>query len=150
MEEKRLFILEDDANILYGLEAQFTADGYEVETSEGEEDLEDVLQKLRDFQPAYFILDLILPKLDGFEIIKKMKEDDELSEVQIFIFTDISDEDSRQRSLKLGADYIFFKDEFDTYEFSEKVKKIIANQGKVATREKSAEEDEEDEDMGLD
>jgi|GEM_PF-264314 len=150
MEEKRMFVLEDDANILYGLEAQFTADNFEVETSEGEEDLDEILQKIKDFSPAYIILDLILPKLDGFDIIKKMKEDDELSEVQIFIFTDISDEDSRQRSLKLGADYIFFKDEFDTYEFSEKVKKIISNQGKVADREKSAEEDEGEDDMGLD
>lgn len=149
MEEKKLFILEDDANILYGLEAQFTADNFEVETSEGEEDLGEILQKLKDFSPTYIILDLILPKLDGFEIIKKMKEDDELSEVQIFIFTDISDEDSRQRSLRLGADYIFFKDEFDAYEFSEKVKKIIANQGKVADREAVAEEGGE-EDMGLD
>ena len=149
MEEKKLFILEDDANILYGLEAQFTADNFEVETSEGEEDLDEILQKLKDFSPAYIILDLILPKLDGFEIIKKMKEDDELSEVQIFIFTDISDEDSRQRSLRLGADYIFFKEEFDTYEFAEKVKKIISNQGKVADREAVAEEGGE-EDMGLD
>lgn len=150
MEEKRLFILEDDANILYGLEAQFTAADFEVETSEGEEDLDETLQNLKDFSPSYIILDLILPKLDGFEIIRKMKEDEELSETQIFIFTDISDEDSRQRSLQLGADYVFFKEEFDTYEFAEKVKKIIANQGKTADREKAADEDEEEEDIGLD
>lgn len=148
MAEKKLFILEDDANILYGLEAQFTADDFTVEISEGEEELEEVLQKLRDFSPTYLILDLILPKLDGFDVIKKMKEDEELSEVQIFIFTDISDEDSRQRSLQLGADYIFFKEEFDTYEFAEKVKRIIANQGKVSKAEEAGEEDGED-DLGL-
>jgi len=146
---KRIFIVEDDANILYGLESQFTADGYEVETSEGEEDMEELLERLKDFGAPHIILDLILPKLDGFEIIKKMKEDEELSDTQIFIFTDISDEDSRQRSLQLGADYIFFKEEFDTYEFTEKVKKIIANQEKVAAREGAVAEEGE-EDMGLD
>lgn len=131
MKDKKIFIIEDDANLLYGLEAQFTADEFEVETSAGEEDLEEIMEQLKDFNPSYVILDLILPKVDGFEIIKKMKADNELSEKQIFIFTDVSDEDSRQRSLDLGADFLFLKDEFDTFEFAEKVKKIVANQEKV-------------------
>ncbi len=147
MDDKKLFIIEDDASILYGLESQFTADDYEVETSEGDEELEEILKRLKEFSPQYLILDLILPKLDGFEIIKKMKEDEELSEVQIYIFTDISDEDSRQRSLELGADYIFFKEEFDTFEFAEKVKKIIRNQDK---KERRGEDDGQEEGMEID
>ncbi len=129
--EKKIFIVEDDANILYGLEANFSAEGLDVETSEGEEETEELLDNIRDFGPDYIILDVILPKLDGFEIVKKIKEDSELSDVQIFIFSDISDEDSRSRSLEMGADYFFPKDEFDTYEFTEKVKKIMANQERL-------------------
>jgi len=125
--EKKIFIVEDDANILYGLEANFSAEGLDVETSEGEEEMEELLDNIRDFGPNYLILDVILPRLDGFELIKKIKEDDELSDLPIFIFSDISDEDSRSRSLEMGADYFFPKDEFDTYEFTEKVKKIMAN-----------------------
>jgi DNA-binding response OmpR family regulator len=125
--EKKIFIVEDDANILYGLEANFSAEGLDVETSEGEEEMDELLDNIRDFGPDYIILDVILPKLDGFDIVKKIKEDDELPDVQIFIFSDISDEDSRSRSLEMGADYFFPKDEFDTYEFTEKVKKIMAN-----------------------
>lgn len=125
--EKKIFIVEDDSNILYGLEANFSAEGLDVETSEAEEEVDELLDNIRDFGPDYIIMDVILPKLDGFEIVKKIKEDDELSEVQIFIFSDISDEDSRSRSLEMGADYFFPKDEFDTYEFTEKVKKIMAN-----------------------
>ena len=128
MANKKIFILEDDVNLLYGLEAQFSADEFVVESSEGEEELEELLDNIRSFSPDYMILDLILPKLDGFEIIKRIKEDEELSNLSIFIFTDLSDEDSKNRSLELGADYYFVKDDFDTYEFAEKVKKIIANQ----------------------
>lgn len=135
MKLQKIFIIEDDANLLYGLESQFTADEFEVETSTGEEEMEELLGRLKDAASDYVILDLILPKLDGFEIIKKMKADDELSDKQIFIFTDLSDEDSRQRSLALGADYVFFKDEFDTFEFAEKVKKIISNQEKNEDRD---------------
>ncbi len=139
MVNRKIFIIEDDADLLYGLESQFAADDFEVETSSGEEDLVEVMDSMREFSPSYLILDLILPKIDGFEIIKKIKADDELRELQIFIFTDLSDEDSRQRSLQLGADFVFLKEEFDTYEFSEKIKKIIANQ------EKSSGQDDEDE-----
>ena len=139
MVNRKIFIIEDDADLLYGLESQFAADDFEVETSSGEEDLVEVMDSMREFSPSYLILDLILPKIDGFEIIKKIKADDELRELQIFIFTDLSDEDSRQRSLQFGADFVFLKEEFDTYEFSEKIKKIIANQ------EKSSGQDDEDE-----
>ncbi|MFA5753780.1 MAG: response regulator, partial [Patescibacteria group bacterium] len=130
MDNKRIFIIEDDANLLYGLESEFTAGELEVETSEGDEEPDELMSRLRDFAPDYIVLDLILPKVDGFEIIKKIKSDEELSDKQIFIFTDLSDEDSRQRSLQLGADYVFFKEEFDTFQFAEKVKKIVANQEK--------------------
>ncbi|MFA7087793.1 MAG: response regulator [Patescibacteria group bacterium] len=133
--DKKIFIIEDDANLLYGLQSQFEAEDLEVETSVGEEEIEELMSRLRDFDPDYIILDLILPKIDGFEIIKKMKADEELNDRQIFIFTDLSDEDSRQRSMDIGADYIFFKEEFDTFEFAEKVKKIIANQEKDDDRD---------------
>ncbi len=125
--EKKIFIIEDDANILYSLEANFSAEGLDVETSEAEEEIEELMDNIRDFGPDYIILDVILPKIDGFDVVKKIKEDSELSDVQIFVFSDISDEDSRSRSLEMGADYFFPKDEFDTYEFTEKVKKIMAN-----------------------
>jgi DNA-binding response OmpR family regulator len=107
--DKKIFIIEDDANLLYGLQSQFEAEDLEVETSVGEEEIEELMSRLRDFDPDYIILDLILPKIDGFEIIKKMKADEELNDRQIFIFTDLSDEDSRQRSMDIGADYISLK-----------------------------------------
>ena len=144
MTDKKIFIIEDDANILYGLEAQFSAAGLEVEVSEAEEDAEELLDNLREFQPDYIVLDIILPKIDGFEIVKKIKSDSELSDKEIFIFTDLSDEDSRQRSLEMGADYVFFKDDFDTFQFAEKVIKIISNQ------EKSRDEDDDDDEQSID
>lgn len=127
MSTKKIFIIEDDVNILYGLEGQFSSGDFELELSEGTEGLEEIMDRLREASPDYIILDLILPKIDGFDIIRKIKEDDELNDKEIFIFTDLSDEDSRQRSLELGADYFFFKEEFDTFQFAEKVKKIVAN-----------------------
>jgi DNA-binding response OmpR family regulator len=127
MKNKKIFIVEDDANLLYGLESQFVGAGFEVEVSEANEEVDEMINNIKEFNPHYIVLDLILPKIDGFELVKRIKEDDELSEKEIFIFTDLSEEDSRSRSLEIGADYVFFKENFDTFEFAEKVIKIIAN-----------------------
>ena len=141
MKSKKIFIVEDDANLLYGLESQFVGAGLEVEVSEADEEIEELLTTIKEFNPDYLVLDLILPKIDGFELVKKIREDDELSEKEIFIFTDLSDEDSRSRSLEIGADYVFFKEDFDTFEFAEKVIKIIANQTENHDDEIEEEED---------
>lgn len=142
MSSKKLFIVEDDANILYGLESQFTAADLEVEVSEADEEIDELISNIKEYDPDYIILDLILPKVDGFEVIKRIKSDEELNEKEIFIFTDLSDEDSRSRSLELGADYFFFKEEFDTFEFAEKVVRIINNKSK----KEEVDEDDDDRD----
>lgn len=144
MSSKKIFIVEDDANILYGLESQFTAADLEVEVSEADEEIDELISNIKDYDPDYIILDLILPKIDGFEVIKRIKGDDELNEKEIFIFTDLSDEDSRSRSLELGADYFFFKEEFDTFEFAEKVIKIVGNKSKKNDTEENEDRDYEE------
>lgn len=146
MSEKKIFIIEDDANILYGLEAQFIAADLNVELSEADEEEEEILAMLHEFDPDYIILDLILPKIDGFELLKKIKSDAELKDKEVFIFTDLSDEDSRQRSLEMGADYVFFKEDFDTFQFAEKVTRIIKNRDKI---EEDDEENEEEIDLAF-
>ncbi|NLZ74773.1 response regulator transcription factor [Candidatus Falkowbacteria bacterium] len=122
---QKIFIVADDANILYGLESQFQMAGLEVEVSEADEEIDELISNIKEYDPDHIVLDLILPKIDGFEVVKRIKSDHELNEKEIFIFTDLSDEDSRSRSLELGADYVFFKEEFDTFEFAEKVINII-------------------------
>lgn len=145
MLEKKIFIIEDDADLLYDLESQFAADNFDVETSYGDEEPEELLGNLEKFEPDYIIVDLILPKVDGFDLVRKIKANDILSLKPVFVFTDLSDEDSRARSVDLGADYIFFKSDFDSFEFTEKVKRIIANKEK---RSDSAEiENGEDESL---
>lgn len=147
MKNKKIYIIEDDADLLYELESQFNADNFLTETSYGDEELLELVKNVEEFEPDYIILDLILPKIDGFELLKKIKENSFLSLKPIFVFTDLSDEDSKARSLSLGADYIFFKNNFDAFEFAEKVKGIVRNQEKGLDYES---EEDEDGDADLD
>ncbi len=144
---KNIFLIEDDLNILYGMSDIFSSNGYDVETSDSNEELEDLLNRIRKFKPRILVLDLVLPKLDGAEILKTIKEDDSLSDTEIFIFTDLSDEDGRSRSIGLGANYYFMKSEFDIYTFSNKVMRIMDRSEKTVEEK---EEEEEHDDLIMD
>ena len=122
---KKVFIIEDDVNILYGLRDIFASNDYEVGISDANDSLEDLLNQIREFKPKIIVLDLVLPKLEGLEIVRKIKEDDVLSSSEIFIFTDLSDEDGRSRSVGLGANYYFVKSEFDIYSFANRIMRIM-------------------------
>ncbi len=127
---KRLFIIEDDANILYGLAAKFRIEGFQVGSDNGGNDLETLKTKLRIFKPDYVVLDLVLPTLESEKLLTALKSEEELNRPCVFIFTNLSDNDSRERNEKLGADFYFLKNDFALDDFVAKIKKIIENREK--------------------
>lgn len=129
MNSKKIFIIEDEASLLYSLQAKFRIEGFEVMTDTGSEQAE-VINKILRFKPGYLILDLILPKVDGFVLLKEIKNQEGISTIPIFIFTNLSDQESRAKGLKLGADYYLVKADFSIDQFVSKIKAIIRNQEK--------------------
>lgn len=130
-ENKTILLIEDDVNLLYGLQAKFRIEGFKTITDEGLDEKE-VLEKIITFKPSYIILDIILPKLNGLDFLKEIKANPNISRIPIFIFTNLSDDDSRQQAVKFGADFYLLKTDFNLDEFVEKFKKIISNQEKIA------------------
>lgn len=130
-EIKKILLIEDDANLLYGLQAKFRIEGFETVTDEGF-DKKEVLEKITILKPDYITLDVILPKINGFDLLREIKARPEISRIPIFIFTNLSDNDSREQAKKLGVDFYLIKADFNLDEFVAKFKTIIANQEKLA------------------
>ena len=128
---KKTFIVEDDANLLYSLQAKLSLVGVEVETNSGNTGISELINDIKKAKPNFIILDLILPKVDGFEILKTVKKDDDLANLPVFIFSSLSDEDSKSRGLELGAKYYFVKNDFNVDEFVDKILKIVNNKSKL-------------------
>jgi len=124
---KKIYIVEDDANILYGLQAKLSLAGFLVEVSNGNLEIENLMDNIKKADPDFIILDLILPRIDGFEVVKAIRADQNISNLPIFIFTNLSDQDTRSRSAALGVSYFFIKNDFNVDNFASKVKKIIEN-----------------------
>lgn len=129
---KKIFIIEDDANILYGLQAKFRIEGFSVEINNGIEEKELLLMKLKESKPDYVILDLILPANDGFEIAKLIRSDETTKAIPIMVFTNLSDADSRARGIDVGIDQFVSKNEINLDELVQKVKKIFINKEKIS------------------
>ncbi|MFH1822829.1 MAG: response regulator [Patescibacteria group bacterium] len=128
---KKIFLIEDDANLLSSIQAKLSLAGYQIKTNSGNVEIELIIREIKNFNPDLIILDLLLPVVDGFEILKALKADEQAKEKKVFIFTNLSDEDSRKRGIELGANHFFAKSDFNPDSFTEKISKILSNQEKV-------------------
>lgn len=128
----KIYIIEDDANIMAGLTANFHVSGFEIRGHDGNGSSESILNDIRDFKPEYIILDLILPKVDGFKLLHDIKASDFLGRIPVIVFTDFSEKDFKTRSLQIGADYYFVKTDFQIDSFALKVGNIIRNRSRFA------------------
>jgi two-component system alkaline phosphatase synthesis response regulator PhoP len=128
---KKIFIIEDDINILFGLQAKLSVEGFTVTVENGNSTVEEIIEKVKEVRPDIVVLDLILPQVDGFQLLMMLKSDKELMGTPVFIFTNLSDEDSQKKSESMGGDFYLIKSQLNIDEFIDKVKKILQNQDKV-------------------
>lgn len=128
---KKIYIIEDDANILYGMQAKFGVEGFETKINNGSALAVEIVNEIRDYKPDLIILDLILPRVDGFEVAKMLQADESLNQTPIFAFTSLSDNDSKERGLKLGINYYLLKTELSVDDVVAKVIKILKNKEKL-------------------
>lgn len=131
---KKIFIIEDDVVLLYGLQAKFKVDGFETVIHDGTGTINTVLEQIKLALPNAIVLDLILPGMEGFELLKSIKTDNETNNIPIFIFTNYTDKAIKERCQNIGAEYYYIKSELNIDEFVAKVKKTINNLDKISIR----------------
>ena len=127
MSGKKILIVEDEAALLYALKARLTVDGYEVLTADS---AEQGLALAGEKQPDVIILDLVLPGMDGFDFLKKIKEDSKGKEIPVIIASNLGDKKDIARGLELGAKDYLIKTEFKLEDFIKKINNLIKNAGK--------------------
>ena len=98
-----------------------------VDTHNGDDEIINIIISVKLCNPDYIILDLVLPRADGFQILARLKSDDEISDIPVVIFSNFSEEDIKERCNRLGANYYFIKNNFSIEEFVIKIDKIIKN-----------------------
>ena len=117
---KKVLVVEDEATLQKALNDVLTQEGYNVLSAlDGVSGLDLALKE----EPDLILLDIILPKMDGFEVLKKLKEKD--SQIPIIILTNLSDINDIQKALDLGATTYLVKADFHLSDVLKKVKETI-------------------------
>lgn len=98
---KRILLVEDEKNIVLGVRTCLDAVGYEVEIAENGEL---AMEAVRRSHPDLILLDLMLPKFNGFEVLESLKNNPGTSEIPIIVLTAKAGEEDRQKAMELGAD----------------------------------------------
>jgi DNA-binding response OmpR family regulator len=115
---KTILIIEDDKFLRELIAQKLIKEGYEIsEAIDGEE----AMKKVREEKPNLVLLDLILPGIDGFEVLSKMKEDPALAQIPVIILSNLGQKEDVERGLKLGAVDYLIKAHFTPGEIIEKI-----------------------------
>ena len=118
---KRILIVDDEPNIVISLEFLMKREGFEVAVAR---DGEEGLQAIRSQRPDLVVLDVMMPKLNGFEVCEAVRADRDLDEVRILMLTAKGREAEMKKGLGLGADAYVSKP-FSTHALVEKVNALL-------------------------
>lgn len=100
----KILIVEDDQFLRMILEAKLKRERFEVETAV---DGDEAIKKIKAGPPDFVLLDLILPKISGFEVLEEIKMDAGLRKIPVVILSNLGQEEDIERAKELGAqDYL--------------------------------------------
>ncbi len=122
--KKIIYIAEDDVLMIRIYERLFKMSGFEVEIAA---DGEEAIQKLKSLKepPSLFILDIMMPKLSGFDVLAFIKQNQVLKSVPVVMFTNLSSEDDAKKSADMGALLYLIKSEYSPKEIVQKIQEVI-------------------------
>jgi len=120
--KKDILVVEDDQFLVKVYMSKLKKEGYDVRIAyDGNEGIAEVEKK----KPDIILLDLILPGMDGFEVLKKIKEKANLNKVPIIILSNLGQSEDIKRGEELGADDYFVKANTSLSAIIEKIEQYI-------------------------
>lgn len=121
MAQKILFV-EDEPSLQKAISELLTQEGFEILTAlDGEKGLE--LAKKE--QPNLILLDLILPKKDGFEVLKELKADEKMKDIPVIVLTNLEGMGDVEKALELGATTYLVKANYELEDVVCKIKDFL-------------------------
>lgn len=119
---QKILIVEDEKPIAKAYGGYLSSQGYSVEVAfDGEEGF----KKAGEFNPDLILLDIMLPKLDGISVLKKLKEDSATAEIPVIMLTNINLQDKVAEALAAGSVHYLIKADYPLEDLGKKVKELL-------------------------
>ncbi len=119
---KKIVVIEDETVLQKAMSIELLGAGYTVMTAgDGEAGLELVKKVM----PDLLLLDLIIPKLGGFEVLKALKADETTKNIPVVILSNLGQDEDKKKGMDLGAVDYYIKSSTDLSEITKKVEGLI-------------------------
>jgi CheY-like chemotaxis protein len=119
---KKILLIEDDKFLRELMNKKLLTLGYEVVSAA---DGESGLVMIKETKPDVVLLDLILPGINGFEVLEKAKQDPEIANIPVVILSNLGQGEDIEKGLALGAKDFLVKAHFTPQEIVNKLKSIL-------------------------
>lgn len=119
---RKILLIEDDPFLLDMYVTKFKEVGFDIDVAQ---DGEMGVLKTKELMPDLVLLDVVLPKKDGFEVLKILKSDKQTAKIPVVLLTNLGLESDVKRGLELGAQSYIIKAHFTPTEVVVKVKEIL-------------------------
>ena len=121
----KVLLIEDEKEVAELYRLKLTLDGYEVLTAlSGQEGLEKAFKE----NPELIFLDIKMPEMDGFEVLKKIRESAKTKNTPVIILSNFDEQELIEKGLTLGANEYLIKSQFSPEEISNKVKDFVSEE----------------------
>jgi len=118
----KILLIEDDPFLVSMYSTKFELERFEVVSAEnGEKGYEMATKE----SPDIILLDILLPEMNGFEVLEKLKKHKTASKIPVILLTNLNQKNEIERGLSLGADDYLIKAHFMPSEVVDKIKRVI-------------------------
>ncbi len=122
MKPKKILLVEDDDSLASVYLTRFEAEGFDVKrVPNGEEALAATIE----YRPDIILLDVMMPKVSGFDVLDILRNTPETANVQVVMLTALSQESDKQRALDLGVDDYLVKSQVVIADVVDRVKQHL-------------------------
>jgi len=118
----KILVIEDEKILAEMYRDKFEKEGFEIVLAgDGEEGI----RMMKKERPSLVLLDILMPKENGIELLKKQKEDPDISSIPVIVFSNFDDAETRRQTLSLGAKAYLIKSNHNPKEIVEEIKKHL-------------------------
>jgi len=124
--KQKVFLVEDDLFLSDMYRTKFELAGYEMPHAE---DGESALRMIKEAKPDVILLDIVLPKKSGFDLLKELKADAETKDIPVVLLTNLSQKDDVDKGFALGATDYIIKAHFTPADVVSKIELVVKGGG---------------------
>jgi DNA-binding response OmpR family regulator len=127
-DNKKILLVEDDAFVSDIYQTKLGQVGFDVTSAENGVE---AIKRLEENLPDLILLDIVMPYMDGMEVLKKLKENEKWKNIPVVLLTNLSEKEKVEEGVRIGANDYLIKSHFTPSEVVTKVKALLNNRSVV-------------------